>query len=542
MSRPLHSAVALAVCLSMTPPLAAQLRESIDVRVLELEATVLDRAGRPVEGLKSDDFQVRIGKHDIPITNFFAVRNGAIVPDEKGAPAPDTPVATETSIPTTLVIFIDDVHLGQRSHGRAIDALKRYVSANVGTNMTATLIRYNRHMDVLTRPTERPGYILAELEKLRSQASADELVRERNQIIAQIDDVLSENPKGRGPGGESPDSMFYRLSEYAEKRVADVDRTIEALENAIRLSSAFSGRKVLLYVSDGLPQTSGLEVFEYWDRALLKKGIPAQAGGLRSDAGTAARFDRSAAFERLSQTAQRADVAIFSFDAGGLRGEEGRSVEFASTLGSLNTLSLQANMRSGLQYIAEETGGRYVSNENNIDKVLTQMSEQFTSYYSIGIRPQRGEIRVTVKNHPEYHVIASKRMPPQTREDKLQQTLRSRLYTRTMENPLDATLHVGAAKRVNNDCVVPVRLSVPQPQLPAEMTPQNVDIRMIMLNERNDESAMQTLTLPFESGRAQHTLSLRVRPEHQVLSVAISNPLSGESSFLQGDIDGSVCK
>jgi hypothetical protein len=298
---------------------------------------------------------------------------------------------------------------------------------------------------------------------------------------------------------------------------------------------------VLLYVSDGLPQSPGLEVFEYFDRAMARIGANIDGGPIRTDGGEAMRFDRTGAFRHLAQTAQRANVAIFSFDAAGMRGEAGRGPESGATLGTLSGVSMYANERSGLQFVAEETGGQYVANENNIDSVLARMSEQFSSYYSIGIHPQRGEIRITVRNHPELRVIAARRMPPRTREDKLEQTLRSRLYTRAVDNPLDATLGVGRPMILAGQCVVPVRLLIPQPKLPHDLTPQAVELRMVMLNESNDESSVQVAILPFESARIHHVMRLRIRPEKLVLSVAVTNPVSGETSFLQGDIDGTSC-
>ncbi|HEX7830131.1 MAG TPA: VWA domain-containing protein [Thermoanaerobaculia bacterium] len=542
--RPVSS---LAVCLMLgAQTLAAQTRESIDVRVIELEATVLDRKGQPVQGLTLDDFKVRVGKRDVPVTNFYAVRDGKVLADDTPS-APPKEIATETSIPTSLVIFIDDRHLSQRSHSRAMEALKKYVSANVGASTIATLMRYDRSLEVRIRPTERPGPILREIEAVAKSPVLDEIPRERTALLRDIDETLMaiKDSDGRlGPQGETPETLFYRIQRYAEQRSSDIDHTLRALEEAIEVASAFTGRKVLLYVSDGLPQTAALEVFEYWDRALMRTGTYIQGGVMRGDSGEVMRFDRTSAFRRLAQTAQRANVSIFSFDAAGLRGEAGRSADHMSTLGSLNTTSMHANQRSGLQFVAEETGGLYVANENDIDKVLARISEQFKSYYSIGIRPPggSGEIRVTVKNRPDLRVIAARRSPPRTREDKLEQSLRSRLYTRTAENPLNVTLKTGVAMLTNGVCVVPIRVLVPQPQLPPDLTPQTVEFRMVMLNEQNDESAIQTATLPFIRGEVHHPLRLRIRPERLVLSTAVSNPMSDETSYLQADVDGTTCR
>jgi len=540
-----RSPLALAASIVLvTLPMAAQLRESIEVRVLELEVSVLDREGKAVEGLTRDDFVVRVGKREVPVANFFAVRKGIVVTEAQSETQGEaqTPVAEETSIPTSLVIFIDDLHLSQHSHARAVAALRRYVSNTIGHDTTATLLRYNRTLDVRIRPTERAGAILRELDQLSLMPATDDIARERRLLIRDIDDVLiAYRNEGRTLGGETPDTLLMRIERYAENRSADVDHTLRAIERAIELASAFSGRKVLLYVSDGLPQVPGLELFEYFDRALQRIGLSV-TGLLRADANAMLRYDRTAAFRRLTQTAQRANVAFFSFDAGGLRSDADRGPEAASTLGTLNTTSMTVNDRSGLQFVAQETGGQYVTNENSIDTVLARMSEQFTSYYSVGIQPPEGDIRITVRNRPELRVIAARRRPPRTREDKLEQHLRSRLYTRVSENPLDATLGIGVAAMNGSQCIVPVRLTVPQPELPEELTPRSVELRMVMLNELNDESAVQTANLWFEDGRVQHIMKLRIRPEKLILSIAVSNPLSGETSYLQADIDGTTCK
>jgi VWFA-related protein len=468
------------------------------------------------------------------------VRNGEVAGDES---APHDEVTAQTSIPTSLAIFIDDAHLSRSSHRRAMNALERYVKQHVGASTIATVMRYNKQLDVRIRPTERVGPILRELARVEHTATHDELLRERNQLIRDIDDFLiAYRDSGRARGGETPETMFYRIQRHAELRASEIDRTLRALEDAIALASAFTGRKILLYVSDGLPQTAALELFEYWERALYRTGTSVAGGPPRADAGEVMRYDRIGAFRRLAQTAQRADVSIFSFDAAGIRGEAGRSAEFNSTLGALNTTSIHANLRTGVQYVAEETGGAYAANENDIDRVLARMSAQFTSYYSIGIAPPKGEIRVTVKNRPELRVIAARRMPPQTREDKLEQTLRSRLYTRTAENPLNAELRIGTVAMMDGHCVAPVHLTVPEPQLPADLAPVSVELRMVMLNEDNDESAVKAAMLPFGRGAIEHTMRLRIRAERLVLSIAVSNTTSDETTFLQGEIDGTACR
>jgi hypothetical protein len=81
--------------LLLAVPAAAQITESIEVHVLEIEATVLDRGGKPVEGLAASDFDVRVDGKLVPVTNFFMVKRGVVggagAPPPPGAPAGRSP-------------------------------------------------------------------------------------------------------------------------------------------------------------------------------------------------------------------------------------------------------------------------------------------------------------------------------------------------------------------------------------------------------------------------------------------------------------------
>jgi VWFA-related protein len=533
-------ATAAAVLFLTAAPLFAQVRERVDVQVLEIEATVVDRQGKIVEDLTRDDFEVVIGKRATPVTNFFAVSGGKILGGDD-APAKVAKLPAQTSFPTSLVIFIDELHLSPHSRNRTIDALKRYVATNVGPNTTAALFRFNGTLTVRVRPTERPGYILNELDAIAKDPSIDNTKPEREAMIRDIEDIFFSQSKWKMQ--DSTGRAFMDLEDYAQRRAVEVDRTLDAMKQAIDLTSIFVGRKVLLYVSDGLPQQPALELFDYWDRC-ARLSVAAQdskAELMHRNSSEASRYDRTEKFRQMSVAAQRAGVAIYSFDAGGVRGNEGRGVENALSRAQFDTILYQSNQRSGLQYAADQTGGKYIAHENDVDKLLGEMSAQFTTFYSLGVHPASGDIRVKVRNHPEYRVLTTRRQPPRTRDEELEQDVRRRLYTRGSENPIDANVNVGRPADIAGQCVMPLRIDVPQPKLAPELTPQAVDVRLVLLNDRNDESALQRVSMPFVKGQVAQSMQLRVRPVHHVLSLAITNPVSGESSFFQAEVDGTAC-
>ena len=86
----------LPVLLALAAPLAAQqpapeepasiFGETIDVRVVNVEAVVTDRQGNRVTGLGPGDFRLRVDGKEVPIEYFTEVRGGqAIAASEAGS-------------------------------------------------------------------------------------------------------------------------------------------------------------------------------------------------------------------------------------------------------------------------------------------------------------------------------------------------------------------------------------------------------------------------------------------------------------------------
>lgn len=498
--------------------------ESIEVRVLELEVAVLDRDGKPVDGLTRDDFEVRLANQAAAVTNFYAVRRGAIVDEAAGTPAKDA-AKTETTIPTSLLIFIDDTRLGQHAKKRALDAVREYIKTNVGPDTTALLARWNGgNLDVLTRPTERPGLLLAELDRLAAQP-AQLRDSERARLMRQIDDVAT-TPLGKYPVPE-PEQLRNEVMAYAEHEASDVERTLKALREVVRIASAFDGRRAVLYVSEGLPMSGGAELFDYWQKVTtaINPAVNPEILGQMRDALhplDSARADRSQRFRDLAKEAQRANVIFHAIDAGGLRANDLSGVDAPLSVAKLDPLLFRSNAQDGVRFVAKETGGRFIANENDLGRALTVISEQYTTYYSLGVKAPPStrltKVSVRVRNRPELRVVTARYRRPPTSEEDLERSVRTHLYTRVLENPLGVTLGVGAMTKRDGKCVVPLKITPP-----AAGT-----IWFAMLDSLQQESGVR---------RADGSeIALGVKPGSYVLSIAVVSP-SGETSYLQHDID-----
>jgi len=88
-------------------------------------------------------------------------------------------------------------------------------------------------------------------------AAASLLASQRREVIREIDDIV----RGVDPNG----SPSAKASAYCRTLRYTLLSTLGALSATVERLSGLEGRKILVYVSQGLPQTPGIEIWQYID-------------------------------------------------------------------------------------------------------------------------------------------------------------------------------------------------------------------------------------------------------------------------------------
>ena len=111
------------------PPPAGAFGETVEVRVVNLEAVVTDKDGLPVTGLEPTDFLLKVDGQEVPIGYFTEVRGGAAVaaapPAEGAAQAPPGIPSLEAGTPvgTSYLVYIDEYFGIARDRDVVIDRI-----------------------------------------------------------------------------------------------------------------------------------------------------------------------------------------------------------------------------------------------------------------------------------------------------------------------------------------------------------------------------------------------------------------------------------
>lgn len=523
--------------------------EVVDVRVVNVDVYVTDREGNPVTGLTREDFSLEVDGQAIELSNFYAVEGRRVVPAETappgavGAPparreAPESRPAPAEPQPTWLVIYIDNAYIKALHRTRVLRDVRRFLYEEGGDFDRILLASYEGSLHIRQPFTRDPEKVVRALKQIATvQPFGDAEEDELFDVIRDLEDRDAQRHR-----------VAHRVEAYAQQRENELRRALEPFRGLLDSLSGLPGRKVMLYVSDGLPMNPGEELFNALQ--LRYEDIGALQGVVR--------YSAERDFESLSVAANSSGVTLYTLDATGLTAPLAGDVEAAgsgvdnlrSTLGSVRTTNLQAPLRK----LAGETGGLAFLNSNRFGEELERLARDARSYYSLGFRPPHAvdgrfhRIRIEVRRRgvTVRHRNGYRDEPIDTR---LEQTVEAGLRWGVAENPFGVEVRAARSAAAGDGgegetAVLPLEISLPLDAIHLlERGGERIGRLQVALAVRDvdgDSSSVQHLDLPiaipaaaYAPGRGQsyvHELELRVRPGRQRVAVSIWDVLAQQGS------------
>jgi VWFA-related protein len=297
----------------------------------------------------------------------------------------------------TVALVVDDLGTSFESISYVRQSLRKYVDEQMQPGDLVAIIRTSAGIGALQQFTTDKRILHKAIDGVRWHAMG----RSGVSAFASIEgDPMGEARAGmlRQPGADynntSDDPETFREEIFTVG-------TLGALNFVIRGMDELPGRKSIVLFSDGF------KIF-------------------RRDQGSVETTSILDRLRRLTDLATRAAVAVYTVDARGLA-----TLGFSasdSTLG-LSAGQIGARMSSrrddsldsqeGLRYMAEQTGGVFLRNSNDLSLGIQRALEEQQGYYLIGFRPEAGlfdkEGGRTRYNRFEVKVTRAGLKPPRTR-------------------------------------------------------------------------------------------------------------------------------
>ena len=399
----------------------------ITTELVQTGVVVVDKQGRFVEGLKPEQFLLKVDGRTVTPSFFERVFAGTVREEKleksaaKAAAAPMTPTGA-TYRGRNIIFFIDDLHLSAASVQRTRKALLEFVDNEMSIEDQVAIATPSGQLGFLQRFSDHKSVVRAAANRLNHKPYT---VRDTEQIpmteyqamrIEQGDqsalqyfatELMKANnitvPGGIGPPSGGPVAARVRggktttgmTGETAQRLVKDrahllmrqsesvTSGTLTALESLMRSASHMPGRKTVFFVSDGF---------------------------FLNDKSTG----YSNTVSRLADAAVRGNLVIYSIDARDL----GASIDASSNrvdpngkLSQTNVGELQAS-QDGLHALAEDTGGRAFFNTGAVTAAIKEALRETSNYYLLAWRPNSEDqkslnfkrLEISIPSRPELSV------------------------------------------------------------------------------------------------------------------------------------------
>jgi VWFA-related protein len=388
----------------------------VNSELVQSDIMVYDKKGHFVDGLKANQFLLKINGQPRSIPFFERVAAGSVLDTSGGQPANTggtsaggtTPgIGTRTGRGRTIIFFVDDLHLSADSMVRTRKSLLEFLDSGMQPNDQVAITSTSGQIGFLQQFTDdkvilreavaklslKPGlvhdsdippmseYLAAQISN-GDKASLDfyiaamlqqNSIRINGEVIHFVDPASAET------------MVKNRAREISIQAGPSTDDTLKMLEGLMRTAAQLPGRKLVFMISDG---------FFLTDR----------------------RFGSPERVRRVTDAAGKAGVIIYTIDARGLvnTGTDA-AASFMDVTGMLampNVGELAAS-QDGMNALARDTGGTPFRGTNVPMSELVQKVLVATSvYYLLAWQPDGEEeksrrfkkIEVSVIGHPEWTV------------------------------------------------------------------------------------------------------------------------------------------
>jgi len=372
-----------------TPPTKTQVDPqtvTISTSEVRLDAVVKDKKGRPVTGLTATDFEVYEDGVRQEIKSFRQVGVGsAFDPDvEKTGAKPVTKEGSPVTLGANYVALVFD-RLSPGARVLAHDAALKFVNEGRKPNDFVGVFGTALSLSIFQQYTNNNQSINAGIDRAGLQTGGEfQPAREQMRKARQELRELTANMPATGVPAEP-------------LRMAEIKAQLQILETFDDFESdrqGFATTDGLLAVVNSLKNVEGRKSVMFFSEGVT---IPPAV---------------QAHFQSVIASANRAGVAIYTIDAAGLRIEsavaetqkeiDARSADRLSEIGTTSegsggamTKSLERNERiltlnpeSGLSQLADQTGGMFIHNSNDLKTRIGQISDDMNTYYVLTYVPQ----------------------------------------------------------------------------------------------------------------------------------------------------------
>jgi VWFA-related protein len=439
------------------PPLT----ERVEVKIINVDVDVLDRAGRPVTDLTKDDFEIFEDGRPQKITNFYTIENSGI----KGASGPGDAAASTSQFRRKFILLVDNNYIDKIQRDVALAEIDRFVDGSFNGEHEWAIAMISQRLEVVHPFTANKAEIHAAIDRIRNSGAFPEQ--------HEIDRSILSDRLRRMEVQNSVDSSLIPTIDYAKvvrfqareqtyRALRAIRNTARAVREMTRGYAASEGKKVLILLNGGMETNTN---FSSYTRDEPDHEI------------TEAQRQIGIALDEVVTEANASNFAIHIINAK-RRGMIAPQHEVENQSSGIN-LQADPNSKgndpidttdvdSSQLTVALGTGGSYSTKP--VDTSLAAVESLSSNFYSLGYSPrleddrQYHSIKVRVKRSG-VRVAHRTGYIDLTPEDRLEQFLQARFSLDEKLGSLPVKVTLGSAVPREKGVSVPVFTSLAMDKL-----------------------------------------------------------------------------
>ena len=429
-----------------------------ETSLVQTDVMVFDKKGKFVEGLKPEQFQLKINNSPREISFFEAIKSGSQPVESK----PGQPNPLKEAQRRSVIFFVDDLHLAPDSLSRTRRALLDFIDHRVHENdlvaitspsgQVGFLQQFTANKDALRLAVDRLNYRNAgrvDFDRPPMSQYIAMKIRDGDEqaMVYYIQEIQKQNCYPGGICSVSPEGarqmVKNRANQIAIEAGPSADNTLRLLEGLMRTAAQLPGRKLVFVISDG---------FYLTDR---KTGA----------------IDR---IRKVTEAAGRAGVVIYTLDARGIVSDSidltnDKPLDSKGMLTGAGIGEISAS-QDGLTALAADTGGQAFLNTNQpMQEWVEKVIDDTSNYYLLAWKPDNDEQKRGKFKHIDVSIVGRPDLKVRVRTS----------YFKSAALPLLTTKKKRTndpAKAREDDMRLVIDAPVTQREIPAE-----VDLRFTQL-------------------------------------------------------------
>jgi VWFA-related protein len=459
---------ALATLVSVTT-LAQTASETIEVRVVNVDVVVRDRAGKPVTGLTKDDFEVFENGLRREITNLYEVHAPAPAASAASSPAaatapPTLPAETPVEVrPRNIVMFVDNYSLEPFRRDKVLQSLDKFVDG-LGPQDQLMLVLCTQKTTVITPFTHDRKAIRAGVETIEKSGNAVNRTASLDHLKQTVNEYISIAKEGKLSWRDAYARATSDVESHVEEVIFNSRNTLAALGQITAALAGLEGKNVIIFAGAHLPEKPGVELYQ-WLYSAFSPFMSGLTFGSESVSGKTGSMQHYS-IEEAARQASANGVALYIIDAADSR--DASSSEATTPLDHAETFLTFTNTAMAYQTLARISGGLAITNTSNFDSAFQTLANDLNAYYSLGFKPANGQapglrkIVVKMKN-PEYRFRARETYIPKAPgapQDEMSTRVIANLYTTDPRNAWEVKVVPGTPVKDGSDYQVPFQVTM----------------------------------------------------------------------------------